>query len=80
MYKIAVLGDTDSVMGFMAIGFAVHEAPDAASAAHALFAALRHADSLGVKRVFSEAYPEEGVGLALMNRMARAAGFDIVTV
>lgn len=54
--------------------------PDAASAAHALFAALRHADTLGVKRVFSEAYPEEGVGLALMNRMARAAGFDIVTV
>lgn len=54
--------------------------PDAASAAHALFAALRHADALGVKRVFSEAYPEEGVGLALMNRMARAAGFDIVTV
>jgi len=54
--------------------------PDAASAAHALFAALRHADHLGVKRVFSEAYPEEGVGLALMNRMARAAGFDIVNV
>ena len=54
--------------------------PDAASAAHALFAALRHADHLGVKRVFSEAYPEEGVGLALMNRMARAAGFDIVKV
>ena len=52
--------------------------PDAASAAHALFAALRHADHLGVRRVFSEAYPEEGVGLALMNRMARAAGFDIV--
>ena len=54
--------------------------PDAASAAHALFAALRYADQLGVERVFSEAYPEEGVGLALMNRMARAAGFDIVSV
>ena len=54
--------------------------PTAASAAHALFAALRYADTLGVHRVFSEAYPEEGVGLALMNRMARAAGFDIVHV
>jgi len=53
---------------------------DAASAAHRLFAALRYADSVQAKRVFSEAYPEEGVGLALMNRMARAAGFDIVTV
>jgi len=54
--------------------------PDAASAAHGLFAALRYADEKGFTRIFSEAYPEEGVGLALMNRMARAAGFDIVTL
>ena len=33
MYKIGMIGERDSVMGFMAIGFAVHEAPDAASAA-----------------------------------------------
>ena len=32
MYKIGVIGDSDSVMGFMALGFSVHEAPDAASA------------------------------------------------
>ncbi|MBR5230863.1 MAG: threonylcarbamoyl-AMP synthase [Clostridia bacterium] len=54
--------------------------PDAASAAHALFSALRYADEKGFTRIFSEAYPEEGVGLALMNRMARAAGFDIVRI
>lgn len=54
--------------------------PDAASAAHRLFAALRTADERQVLRVYSEAFPEEGVGLAVMNRMARAAGFDIVRV
>ena len=32
MYKIGIIGDRDSVMGFMAIGFAVHEAPDAQTA------------------------------------------------
>ena len=28
MYKIGIIGERDSVLGFMAIGFAVHEAPD----------------------------------------------------
>jgi V/A-type H+-transporting ATPase subunit F len=33
MYKIGIIGERDSVMGFMAIGFSVHEAPDAEAAA-----------------------------------------------
>ena len=52
--------------------------PDTWAAARQIFAALRQADADGVTRVFSESYPETGVGLAVMNRMARAAGFDIV--
>ena len=48
------------------------------AAAHSIFAALRQADADGITRVFSESWPESGVGLAVMNRMARAAGFDIV--
>jgi V/A-type H+-transporting ATPase subunit F len=32
MYKIGIIGERDSVLGFMAIGFAVHEAPDSAAA------------------------------------------------
>lgn len=32
MYKIGIIGERDSVLGFMAIGFAVHEAPDASAA------------------------------------------------
>ena len=54
--------------------------PDEWAAAHNIFAALRQADADGVTRVFSESYPESGVGLAVMNRMARAAGFDIVKI
>lgn len=54
--------------------------PDEWAAAHNIFAALRQADDDGVTRVFSESFPETGVGLAVMNRMARAAGFDIVQV
>ena len=36
MYKIGIIGERDSVMGFLAIGFAVHEAPDAETAAKLL--------------------------------------------
>lgn len=36
MYKIGIIGERDSVQGFMAIGFAVHEAPDAETAGRIL--------------------------------------------
>ncbi|MDR3121721.1 MAG: V-type ATP synthase subunit F, partial [Clostridiales bacterium] len=36
MYKIGVIGDKDSILGFKAVGFDVFPVGDAASAAHAL--------------------------------------------
>lgn len=42
--------------------------------AHNLFAALREMDAQGVKLIYAEAFPESGVGLAIMNRMNKAAG------
>ena len=39
---------------------------------------IRDADTLGADALFSEAVPEEGVGLAVMNRLGRAAAFHIV--
>ena len=50
---------------------------DAADMAHAVFARLRDADSLGADALFSEAVPESGIGLAVMNRLGRAAAFHI---
>ena len=32
MYKIAIIGDRDSVLGYMALGFATYEAEDAETA------------------------------------------------
>ena len=36
MYKIGIIGDRDSVLGFMALGFSVHEASGAQDAADLL--------------------------------------------
>ena len=48
--------------------------------AHALFAALRRMDDEGVQVILCEAVATEGIGLAIMNRMCRAAAFHVVRV
>jgi L-threonylcarbamoyladenylate synthase len=51
---------------------------NATEAAHRLFHLLRQADEEGVERILSETLPRDGLGLAVMNRLARAADFDIL--
>ena len=46
--------------------------------AHRLFDILRQLDDEGMEMVFSEVVPPEGVGLAVMNRLGRAASFRII--
>ena len=56
------------------IGSCVH----AEETAHLLFDMLRRLDEEGMESVFSEVVPAEGVGLAVMNRLGRAAAFRII--
>lgn len=51
---------------------------DAEAMARSMFARLRDADALGADAIFSEAIPTDGMGLAVMNRLERAAGFNIL--
>ena len=46
--------------------------------ANRLFSALREADDKGFKRIYAHCPDTEGVGLAVYNRMIRAAGFHVV--
>ena len=48
--------------------------------AQRLFALLRHADELGAKTVLVEMPDTSGVGLAVYNRLLRAAAFRIIEV
>lgn len=48
--------------------------------AHRIFAVLRDADTLGADVLFSEAVEARGLGLAVMNRLGRAAAFHIIEV
>ncbi len=53
---------------------------DALSQSHDLFSALRKVDELGAGRVFARCPSAEGVGLAVLNRLLRAAGFRRITL
>ncbi|EPR14463.1 L-threonylcarbamoyladenylate synthase [Ruminiclostridium papyrosolvens] len=46
--------------------------------ASSLFSILREFDDRGVDIILAEAVDQNGVGLAIMNRMVKAAGYDIV--
>lgn len=45
-----------------------------------LFETLRRCDDLGVQYILCQGFEEEGVGLAIMNRLNKAAGYDIIDV
>ena len=51
---------------------------DMSSIAHNLFDVLRKCDDLGVKNILSESFDESGIGRAVMNRLKKAAGFNII--
>ena len=51
---------------------------DPTEVAHRLFATLRALDEEKMDVIFSEVVPPEGVGLAVMNRLGRAAAFRTV--
>ena len=53
---------------------------DAEEAARGVFAALREADGQGIDTILSEAVDTDGIGLAVMNRLGRAAAFHIIGV
>lgn len=51
---------------------------DLASVAAGLYNALRRFDQLGIERIYAESFPSAGIGLAVMNRLRKAAGFRIL--
>lgn len=64
--------------GFETISMGDRNMPE--TIAFRLFALLREYDDLGVDIILAEAIEEHEVGLAIMNRMIKAAGYDIVLV
>ena len=48
--------------------------------AHNLYAVLREFDDLGADVIYSESFPGDQIGQAIMNRLTKAAGHHIIHV
>ena len=59
-------------------GYTIHLGKDEGEVAANLFLALRKCDQLGFTKILAEGCIEEGLGLAIMNRMKKAASYNIV--
>lgn len=53
---------------------------DSLQQAHLLFQRLRELDEIGAKKVYARAPSKDGVGLAVYNRLIRAAGFEVIRI
>lgn len=66
--------------------FEMHEmrtmgtASDPITQARRIFDALRSFDETGVQEIYTQCPDDEGLGLAVANRLKKAAGFQVVTV
>ncbi len=53
---------------------------DESTIAHNLFAILREFDDTGVDVIYSQGFEDSGIGRAIMNRLRKAAGYNILEV
>ena len=53
---------------------------DEASIAHELFKVLREFDDENIDIMFSESFDESGIGQAIMNRLLKAAGHNVIMI
>lgn len=76
-------GDCVFALAANADGIKVETLPYGESAeeeANSLFSSLRTADDLGAKTVYVKAPSKDGIGLAVYNRLIRAAAFKIIKI
>ncbi len=76
--KTAALCYEDDVPALMVPCLSLGGASDYETQASRLFTLLRQADEGGYERIYAHCPEAEGVGLAVYNRMIRAAGFEVI--
>ena len=79
--KTAVLATDATKRYYKAdIVISVGSREDCESIAHNLFDTLRSFDDMGAEIIFSESFDESRLGFAIMNRLHKSAGYNIVNV
>ncbi|MGL4990016.1 MAG: L-threonylcarbamoyladenylate synthase [Sarcina sp.] len=79
--KVGVMA-TDETKDFYEDAFVISlgKRDDLAQIAKSLFEALRSFDDEDIDIILSESFEEKGLGIAIMNRLKKSCGFDIIDV
>ncbi|MGL5822847.1 MAG: L-threonylcarbamoyladenylate synthase [Sarcina sp.] len=78
--KVGVMATDETKDLYEAIVISLGSRNDLKHIAKSLFEALRKFDDLGVDIIISESFEEKGLGIAIMNRLKKSCGFDIIDV
>jgi len=79
--RVGVLASSETGRGYSADAvFPAGSRGNLETVAQNLFYGLRFLDDKGVDLIIAEGYPEEGIGLAIMNRLRKAAGNNVIHV
>ncbi|WP_160687222.1 L-threonylcarbamoyladenylate synthase [Clostridium sp. C2-6-12] len=79
--KVCILTVEENVKQYTeGISIVLGSRENLSTVARSLFEALRKCDDLGADLILAEGYEEKGVGIAIMNRLKKAAGFDVISV
>ena len=79
--KVGVLATDETVAAYRAdVIKSLGSRFNLAVIAQNLFRVLREFDAEGVDVIIAEGVPAEGLGLAVMNRLRKASGYNIVKV
>lgn len=79
--KSGVIATDETAAGYVADSVkSVGKREDECAIARHLFQILREFDDEGVQAIYAEAFDSKGVGLAVMNRLLKAAGHQVITL
>lgn len=79
--RVGVMATVDTAAQYInGVVFKVGNRQDLSTVAEKLYAVLRKFDSAGVDVILAEGFPEEGLGVAVMNRLMKAAGQSLIRV
>ena len=79
--KVAIITTDENVNLFNDVSvISLGSEKDLSSIAKNLFESLRKCDDLSVDYILCQGFEENGVGLAIMNRLNKAAGYNIINV
>ena len=77
--RVGIIGtDATSTLYSADVIKSVGNREDEATIAHELFKVLREFDDENIDIMFSESFDESGIGQAIMNRLLKAAGHNVI--